>query len=67
LHAPVPFPAQAGAGPNIRDAPNYMRSFLAGLLRRAGAIKETPALIIEVTQPVSLQPVSQDPKQQMTG
>jgi hypothetical protein len=51
----------------IRDLPHQVCSVLPGLLRRAGAIKQTPTGIIELTQPVSLQPVSQDPKQQMTG
>jgi hypothetical protein len=41
-------------------------AFWAGLLRRARTIEQTPARIIEVIQPVGLQPVSHDPEQQMT-
>jgi hypothetical protein len=67
LHVPIPFAAQAGAGPNIRNMPNQSYRVLAGFFRRARTIKYTPARIIEVAQPVGLEPVSQSSKQQMTG
>jgi hypothetical protein len=63
---PDPFAAQAGAGPDIY-IPHQVRGVLPGLLRRAGTIEQTPARIAEVTPPVGLQPISQNPKQQMTG
>src|SRR6516225_2110089 len=44
-----------------------MRGVLPGLLGRVRVIEQTPARIIEVTQPVGLKPVRQSPKQQMTG
>ena len=44
-----------------------MRGVLPGLLGRVRVIEQTPARIIEVTQPVGLKPVRQSPKEQMTG
>src|SRR6516164_5896371 len=44
-----------------------MRGVLPGLLWRVRVIEQTSARIIEVAQPVGLQPVSQSPKQQMAG
>jgi len=47
--------------------PNKSNGVLPGLLRRARAIKQPPARMIEVTKPIDLEPVSQSPKQQMAG
>jgi hypothetical protein len=40
---------------------------LSGLLRRFRAIQQTQALGVEVAQKIRLRPVSQNPKQQVSG
>ena len=67
LHLPVPFAGEDGAGPEHRGPLAQPHGVLSSLVRRPRAVEQTRSLSLQVAQTISLQPVSQGPKQQMTS
>ena len=67
LHLPVPFAVEDGAGPKLRGPLAQLHGVLSSLVRRPRAVEQTLSLTLQVAQTISLQPVSQGAKQQMTS
>ena len=65
VHSSVPLPRQHGAWPDTRGDMADVHRPLTGRLGRGGIIQKAPAVAIQVAEVVSLQPVGQDPEQQM--
>jgi hypothetical protein len=67
LHAAVPFASQHRARSHVRGLPLDLDRAFAGVFRRACCIEQPLAFSIKVTQPIDLQPIGQNTKQEMAG
>ena len=59
--------SQHRARPHLRGLPFDLDRAFAGVFRRAGCIEQPLTFCIKVTQPIGLQPISQNAKQKMAG
>ena len=67
LHPVVPFAAEGGTWPQLRNRPAKTHGASPGCFRRLRSIQEAPALSIKVTEAFGLELIGQHPEHEMTG